>query len=857
MPASHVLLASAIICASVSPLTAQQASTPAEGARVRVVTASDTVEGTVVSLSGDTLRMVQHEADSRLPDRDVSLVALSLSSVTDIVTLVPPASPPIGAKVEVESATLDDKVVGTFLAVSDDSLVLEAAEPEEQRGSTVKIALWSVSKLKVVESAPLWSYRSEDDIDYYTIGLLDAGESAGRDETQPLLLIRTKNDLTCLNPVTGETLWKREDPEFKDIELAVLDLSTYGILAQDESYEVFDLATGERRWDTGTLGVERAKEWLLLSGQAPARDFLLFREEMEENPSVLVAVDLESGELKWRQESLFTEPGRMKRLAGQWPLMDTDTTFVLYVSKDGPIRLHAETGDLLWRAANLDDRDVPNWWEGYADILHEQGVLYVPSEKGVTALDASDGGALWDSIPQLRSRPVQMELTHRGLLIRGADWKDGLLNNKPFLSLLDPSTGASLWPAEFRDFKTTTDFIIAGDAIFLASEHKLLAVSLVDGTARQLTDFDFENDEAPQQFQMLDDGFSLASVHNVMFVAPDGEQRFHDYYPAPGASFWETLQTGLSERPVDRPGTGMTALHTYVYTKAHHASDLEGYSLVKIRLGTGLEEGRIWLDERNPAYLVDPAPSTIYYKRDDKELEAFSFVDRDALAYAARNGYAAMVTLLLDRGADVNASAENGWTALSWSASRGLIEIARELLDGGAHVNPVADEVWTPWMLAARSGHVEVVQVLRDAGADYNEPVAVLLEGWFLATQGQIPEALAAYAEAQALDSTRTVGTPAWNTLCWNGAIWNHAADVMTACDLAVAGDPEDGSIREGRAVARALTGDFEGAIEDLEVFVAWTGSDAQRRYRERWIRALRAGENPFTEEVLEALRRS
>jgi outer membrane protein assembly factor BamB len=857
MPPSHLLLAGALIVASASPLAAQQTAAPAPGARIRVTTTSGPVEGTVVEVSGDTLRMVQHEADSRIPQRGAVPMTLPLASVTDIVTLIPPAAPPIGATIEIESATLDDKLVGTVLAVGNDSLVLEAGEPEQWRGDTVTVALWSVSKLKVTESAPLWSYRSEHDIEEYTIiDWLDAGASDGRDETRPILLIRTEHDLTCLDPVTGETLWKREDPLFEDFELWPLDLQ-HGLLVMDDYFEVFDLATGELRWDTGTLGVERAKERLSLLRHAPARDLLLIREETEENPSVLVAVDIESGELKWRQESLFTEPGRMKRLAGQWPLMDTDTTFVLYVSKDGPIRLHAETGDLLWRAASLDDRDVPNWWEGYADILHEQGVLYVPSEKGVTALDASDGGALWDSIPQLRSRPVQMELTHRGLLIRGADWKDGLLNNKPFLSLLDPSTGASLWPAEFRDFKTTTDFIIAGDAIFLASEHKLLAVSLVDGTARQLTDFDFENDEAPQQFQMLDDGFSLASVHNVMFVAPDGEQRFHDYYPAPGASFWETLQTGLSERPVDRPGTGMTALHTYVYTKAHHASDLEGYSLVKIRLGTGLEEGRIWLDERNPAYLVDPAPSTIYYKRDDKELEAFSFVDRDALAYAARNGYAAMVTLLLDRGADVNASAENGWTALSWSASRGLIEIARELLDGGAHVNPVADEVWTPWMLAARSGHVEVVQVLRDAGADYNEPVAVLLEGWFLATQGQIPEALAAYAEAQALDSTRTVGTPAWNTLCWNGAIWNHAADVMTACDLAVAGDPEDGSIREGRAVARALTGDFEGAIEDLEVFVAWTGSDAQRRYRERWIRALRAGENPFTEEVLEALRRS
>jgi tetratricopeptide (TPR) repeat protein len=544
----------------------------------------------------------------------------------------------------------------------------------------------------------------------------------------------------------------------------------------------------------------------------------------------------------------------MKRLAGQWPLFDTDSTLVLYVSKDGPIKVHAETGELLWRAASLDDRDVPKWWEGYADILLEQDVLYVPSEKGVMALDASDGSALWDSVPRLRNRPVQMELTPRGLLIRGAWWKDGLLNDNSFLILLDPGTGATLWPAEYRDFKTTTDFIVSGDTIFVASEHKLLALNLVDGTARQLTDFDFENDEAPQQFQLLDDGFSLASVHNVMFVTPDGEQQFHDYYPAPGKSFWETMQTG-GWRSADRPGTGMTELDTYMYTKAHDPTDLEGYSLVKVRLGTGLEEGRIWLDERNPDYLLNPAPSTIYFKRDKKELDAFSFVDRAALAYAARNGYGAMVALLLDRGAEVNAASENGWTALSWAASRGHTEIVRELLDRGAHVNPVADEAWTPWMLAARGGHADAVEVLRNAGANYHEWTAVLADGWYHATQGRIPEALAAYAAAQAGDTTRVVGTNAWNTLCWNGAIWNHAAEVITACDLAVAGKPENGDIRESRAVARALTGDLEGAIEDLEAFVEWTESDVQRRYRERWIRALRAGENPFTEELLESFR--
>ena len=53
-----------------------------------------------------------------------------------------------------------------------------------------------------------------------------------------------------------------------------------------------------------------------------------------------------------------------------------------------------------------------------------------------------------------------------------------------------------------------------------------------------------------------------------------------------------------------------------------------------------------------------------------------------------------------------------------------------------------------------------------------------------------------------------------------------------------------------------ALTGDFVGAIRDFEAFVAYTSNARARAQRQGWIDALRAGENPFTPEVLEALRR-
>ncbi|WP_306558131.1 tetratricopeptide repeat protein [Nostoc sp. 'Peltigera malacea cyanobiont' DB3992] len=60
-----------------------------------------------------------------------------------------------------------------------------------------------------------------------------------------------------------------------------------------------------------------------------------------------------------------------------------------------------------------------------------------------------------------------------------------------------------------------------------------------------------------------------------------------------------------------------------------------------------------------------------------------------------------------------------------------------------------------------------------------------------------------------------------WNTLCWGGSLQKQAADVLPACDKAVALAPEDSRIRDSRGLARALTGDTQGAIEDFEAYIA------------------------------------
>ena len=96
-----------------APLTAQDALRAAPGSRVRVTLASNTMEGTLIALTRDSLVMFQHPAESRLPRRGSAQISLPLSAVTSIVTLMPPVAPPIGADVRVESQVFRETVEGS------------------------------------------------------------------------------------------------------------------------------------------------------------------------------------------------------------------------------------------------------------------------------------------------------------------------------------------------------------------------------------------------------------------------------------------------------------------------------------------------------------------------------------------------------------------------------------------------------------------------------------------------------------------------------------------------------------------------------------------------------------------------
>jgi len=91
-----------------------------------------------------------------------------------------------------------------------------------------------------------------------------------------------------------------------------------------------------------------------------------------------------------------------------------------------------------------------------------------------------------------------------------------------------------------------------------------------------------------------------------------------------------------------------------------------------------------------------------------------------ALQAASRGGYEAIVRLLLEKGADVNAKGLDNSTAFQVASLGGHEAVVRQLLKNGAHMSAHGSVNNNALYAASRRGHEAVVRLLLEKGADVN-----------------------------------------------------------------------------------------------------------------------------------------
>jgi len=85
------------------------------------------------------------------------------------------------------------------------------------------------------------------------------------------------------------------------------------------------------------------------------------------------------------------------------------------------------------------------------------------------------------------------------------------------------------------------------------------------------------------------------------------------------------------------------------------------------------------------------------------------------LVDAVKTGQLAKVEAALNAGADINQQDEQGWTPLNWAAGKGSVEIVSLLLDRGADVFQTGRDQRTPYKIALAAKHTDVARLLKKA----------------------------------------------------------------------------------------------------------------------------------------------
>jgi len=302
---------------------------------------------------------------------------------------------------------------------------------------------------------------------------------------------------------------------------------------------------------------------------------------------------------------------------------------------------------------------VPLLSRWYAPLMLIDGVLLVPYEQRLMAVDARTGKPVWDRAKKFKSPIAQMQRVAQGLVVRGARPLDQ--ENKPigmpdaFIDLVDLGTGASIWPKPFEKMRdeSVARFLVDDQGVYFADRETLYQIKLADGSHQEVATYNFEGGEEPAALERRGAGLLLLGDHNLMVIGARGALEGQVYYPAPGSSLLTKVGKGLlfvaaaasQSAAADAQRRGGAAVwftynpfikqrleqnvdrgrFSYIYTRKPGDGGREGFSLVKVGRADLREVARIWMDERSADYVMAEIAGIVFVKRGEHDIVARRF----------------------------------------------------------------------------------------------------------------------------------------------------------------------------------------------------------------------------------------
>ena len=139
--------------------------------------------------------------------------------------------------------------------------------------------------------------------------------------------------------------------------------------------------------------------------------------------------------------------------------------------------------------------------------------------------------------------------------------------------------------------------------------------------------------------------------------------------------------------------------------------------------------------------IKEPSPRTakVLLNAPKIDLNTLNLQGESPLMLAALKGELELAAQMVKKGADVN---KTGWTPLHYAASNGHVAVVKLLLENHAYIDAESPNGTTPLMMASMYGSPEAVKLLLDEGADLSLKNQQSMTALDFAVRGKRPDAV-------------------------------------------------------------------------------------------------------------------